>query len=253
MSKVAIVTGASSGIGRATALALAARGVGCIVTYNSNPDGARALVAEIASQGARAAALPLDLGRSDGFAAFRAEVVAVLDREWQLGRFDYLVNNAGLAGMAMFADMTEAQFDDFARVLLKGPYFLTQALLPVLADGGAIVNVSSSSATSSETSPGYSAYATMKGGLNVMTRYLAKELAPLGIRVNAVAPGPTRTRLGGDAFDKYPEVIPPLVARTALGRLGEADDVGAAIAALLSDDCRWVTAQILEVSGGFGL
>jgi NAD(P)-dependent dehydrogenase (short-subunit alcohol dehydrogenase family) len=253
MSKVAIVTGASSGIGRAAALALAARGVGSILTYNRNPDGAGRLVQEIEGLGARAAALPLDLGRSNGFAAFRAEVVAVLGRVWQVERFDCLVNNAGLAGMAMFEDTTEALFDDLVRVLLKGPYFLTQALLPVLADGGAIVNVSSSSALPGEASPGYSAYATMKGGVAVMTRYMAKELSARGIRVNAVAPGPTRTRLGGDAFDKFPEVIPPLVARTALGRLGEPEDVGAAIAALLSDECRWVTAQHIEVSGGFGL
>jgi NAD(P)-dependent dehydrogenase (short-subunit alcohol dehydrogenase family) len=253
MAKVAIVTGASSGIGRGAALALAARGIGSIVTYNRNPDGARRLVAEIEAAGPRAAALPLELGRSDGFAAFRAKVAAALAETWQTERFDYLVNNAGLAGMAMFEDMGEALFDEFVRVLLKGPYFLTQALLPILADGGAIVNVSSSSATAAEASPGYSAYATMKGGINVMTRYLAKELAPRGIRVNAVSPGPTRTRLGGDAFDRYPEVIPPLVAKTALGRLGEAEDVGAAIAVLLSDDCRWVTAQNVEVSGGFGL
>jgi NAD(P)-dependent dehydrogenase (short-subunit alcohol dehydrogenase family) len=252
MRKIAIVTGASSGIGSAIAVALAARGVDSIVTFNRNEDGARRLAETVAQVGAKAVPLRLDIGNG-GFAAFRDSVTATLAREWQAERFDYLVNNAGFGAMAMFEDTTEALFDQFMGVILKGPYFLTQALLPRLADGGAIVNVTSSSAMPGGIEPGFSAYATMKGGLDTLTRYLAKELAPRRVRVNAVAPGPTRTRLGDDAFEKYPEVIPPLVAKTALGRLGEADDVGAAIAALLSDDCRWVTGQAIEVSGGFRL
>jgi NAD(P)-dependent dehydrogenase (short-subunit alcohol dehydrogenase family) len=253
MTPIAIITGASSGIGYGTALALAARGVHSIVTFNRNATGVDALVEAVRERGARAVPLKLDLGRSDGFAAFRDTLVTTLRREWQADRFDYLVNNAGVADMAMFADTTEAQFDALSRVLLKGPYFLTQALLPLLADGGAIVNVTSSSTLPTSISPGFSAYAAMKGGLTTLTRYMAKEFSPRGIRVNSVAPGPTRTRLGDDGFDKYPELIPPLVAKTALGRLGEADDVGGAIAALLSDDCRWVTGQDVEVSGGYGL
>jgi NAD(P)-dependent dehydrogenase (short-subunit alcohol dehydrogenase family) len=144
-------------------------------------------------------------------------------------------------------------FDRLAQVLLKGPYFLTQTLLPLLADGGAIVNTSSGSALPQVTEPGYSAYATMKGGLIVLTRYLAKELSPRGIRVNAVAPGATRTRLADNAFERFPEVIPALAAKTALGRVGEPDDIGAVIATLLGDDCRWITAQTIDVSGGFEL
>ena len=150
----------------------------------------------------------------------------------------------------MFEDTTEEMFDRLTQVLLKGPYFLTQTLLPLLADGGAIVNTTSNSALAAVTEPGYSAYATMKGGLVVLTRYLAKELSPRGIRVNAVAPGSTRTRLADNAFERFPEVIPALAAKTALGRVGEPDDIGMAIAGLVGDDGRWITAQHIEVSGG---
>ncbi len=157
----------------------------------------------------------------------------------------------------MFEDTTEELFDKFMRVLLKGPYFLTQTLLPLMADGGAIVNVSSNSALPTGlVDAGYSAYATMKGGLNVLTRYLAKELSPRGIRVNAVSPGPTRTRISdapGSWLRAYPEVIPVLAAKTALGRIGEPDDIGMVIAALLGDEGRWITAQNIEVSGGYDL
>jgi NAD(P)-dependent dehydrogenase (short-subunit alcohol dehydrogenase family) len=139
------------------------------------------------------------------------------------------------------------------RVLLKGPYFLTQTLLHLLADGGAIVNTTSNSALVSGLEPGYSAYASMKGGLIVLTRYLAKELSPRGIRVNSVAPGATRTRIADNAFERYPEVIPAMAAKTALGRLGEPDDIGIAIAALLSEEARWITAQTIEVDGGYNL
>jgi NAD(P)-dependent dehydrogenase (short-subunit alcohol dehydrogenase family) len=240
----ALITGASSGIGRHAALRIAERGARTIVTYNGNPDGAAETVAQIEAHGGDAVARQLDVGRSDTFAAFAAE----LD-----GPLDYLVHNAGFGGPSMFAETSEELYDAFHRVLLKGPYFLTQTLLPVLADGGAIVNVTSGSVLPTTTEPGYSTYAAMKGGLAILTRYLAKELSPRRIRVNAVAPGPTRTRLGGDAFARFPDVIPPLVERTALGRLGEADDVGKVIAALLSDECAWITGQQIEVSGGYDL
>jgi NAD(P)-dependent dehydrogenase (short-subunit alcohol dehydrogenase family) len=252
-TKIAVVTGGSSGIGRAAALRIAERGAGVILTYNTNADGAKDTVATIERNGAEAVALALDTGRSASFADFAERVAHELDGRWQRPTFDHLVNNAGFAQMAMFEDTTEDLFDGLLRVALKGPYFLTQKLLPLLADGGAIVNTTSSSALVTGMTPGYSAYATMKGGLAVLTRCLAQELSTRGIRVNAVAPGPTRTRLGGDAFDHHPEVIPPLVAQTALGRLGEADDIGKVIAALLSDDLGWITGENIEASGGFNL
>ena len=251
--RIALVTGASSGIGRSAALEIARRGHGVILTYDKNKDGGLETVAQIKELGGTAVALPLSIGDSSTFAEFRQSVVDTLRTTWQTESLDYLVNNAGFGGGASFEETTEEFFDELMRVLLKGPYFLTQTLLPLLADGGAIVNTSSHSALDIGVEAGFSAYATMKGGVLVFTRYLAKELAPRGIRVNSVAPGPTRTRLGGDAFAKYPELIEPLAARTALGRLGEPNDIGKMIAVLLSDDSAWVTAQNLEVSGGFKL
>lgn len=251
--KVAIVAGASSGIGQSAAIQVAKRGVGVILTYNGNQAGALDTVAAIEKEGGQAVALPLDVGRSETFPAFREAVVASLRDTWQRETFDYLVNNAGFGRMAMFEDTTEELFDEFMRVLLKGPYFLTQTLLPLLADGGAIVNTTSSSASSAGTEEGYSAYATMKGGLTVLTRYMAKEFSKRGIRVNSIAPGTTRTRIGDDAFARYPELIPAIAAKTALGRLGEPDDVGMVIATLVSEESRWITAQNIEASGGYGL
>ena len=251
--RVALVTGASSGIGQSAAVQIAKRGEGVIITYGKNKDGALETVAEIERGGGKAAALPLDVGDSAAFPAFRDSVSEILRDTWGADRFDHLVNNAGFGQSAPFEDTSEEMFDALTRVLLKGPYFLTQTLLPMMADGGAIVHTASSSGMPHCVEVGYSAYGTLKGGLLTLTKYMAKELSPRGIRVNSVAPGATRTRIGDGAFDKYPEVIPPIVAKTALGRLGEPDDVGLAIASLLSDDSRWVTAQNIEVSGGYHL
>jgi NAD(P)-dependent dehydrogenase (short-subunit alcohol dehydrogenase family) len=251
--KIAIVTGASSGIGRGAAIRIAERGDGVVLTYNGNSDGAHDAVATIEANGGSAVAVPLDVGNCETFGAFADRVAGEMSDRWQRTTFDYLVNNAGFGQMSMFEDTTEELYERFHRVILKGPYFLTQRLLPMLADDGALVNVTSNSALPTGLDAGYSAYGSMKGGLAVLTRYLAKELSGRGIRVNSVAPGPTRTRLGGDAFDRFPEVIPPLVERTALGRLGEPDDVGKVIAALLSDECAWITGENIEVSGGFNL
>ncbi|MFE2148077.1 SDR family NAD(P)-dependent oxidoreductase [Streptomyces sp. NPDC059456] len=226
--------------------------MGVILTYGKNVQGALDTVAAIEKAGGTAVALPLDVGDTSSFPAFRASVAGVLHDTFGRSTFDSLVNNAGLARTALIEDTGEELFDELMRVLLKGPFFLTQTLLPLLADHGAIVNTSSN-ATTVGMEPGYSVYASMKGGLDVLTRYMAKEFSTRGIRVNAVSPGATRTRLADDAFARFPEVIPALAAKTALGRVGEPEDVGMVIAALVSDETRWVTAQNIEVSGGFNL
>lgn len=250
---IAIVIGGSAGIGQSAAIRLAERGSGVILTYRTHPEGAKETVTQIENLGGKAVALPLDVGRSETFTTFTETVKRTLAETWQTTSFTQLLNNAGIGQMALVEDTTEELYDELHRVLLKGPFFLTQSLLPLLRDGGAIVNTTSSSTAATGLEPGYSVYGAMKGGLVVMTRYLAKELSARGIRVNSVSPGTTRTRLGGDAFAKYPELIAPLAARTALGRIGEPDDIGKVIAFLLSDDAAWITGQDLEASGGYNL
>ncbi len=248
-----LVTGASSGIGQSAAIEIAKRGANVILTYRGNPDGARRTVAEIEALGAKAVALKFDASRIDTFPAFVDDVRRVLREQFGTERLGGLVNNAGLSHAALFEQMAEPDFDQLVDTLFKGPYFLTQGVLPLLADGTSIVNTTSSSTNAFDMTPGYSAYASVKGAVVVWTRYLAKELSARRIRVNSVSPGPTRTRLGDDGFAKYPELIAPLAERTALGRIGESDDVGKVIAFLLSDDSGWVTAQDIEASGGFNL
>lgn len=252
---ITLVTGASSGIGRASALEMAKRGDGVILTYNGNKDGASDTVAAIRQAGGTAVALRLEVADTATFPSFVDEVRDTLDSVWHTDRFTSLVNNAGIGGGAMFVDTTEQQFDAFVNVLFRGVFFLTQALLPVLADGSAIVNIASSSArfNTLERGGGYSAYAACKGAVIVLTRYLAVELAGRQIRVNSVSPGSTRTNIADNAFEKMAHLIPELVKKTALGRVGDPADIGAAVAVLLSADGRWITGQDIEVSGGYQL
>jgi NAD(P)-dependent dehydrogenase (short-subunit alcohol dehydrogenase family) len=249
--KIALITGGSRGLGRNSAVHLARRGVDVIVTYRSQRAEAEAVVAEIAALGGKAVALPLDVGDSKTFAAFAEQVRAALRTNWQRERFDYLVNNAGTGIYASFAETTEAQFDEMMNIHLKGTFFLTQALLPLIADGGRIVNLSSGLARFSY--PGYASYAMMKGGIEVLTRYLAQELGPRSIAVNTVAPGAIATDFGGGAVRDNPKVNAGIAAQTALGRAGLPDDIGGVISSLLSEDNRWVNGQRIEVSGGIHL
>lgn len=250
---IALVTGGSAGIGQATAIELARQGIGVITTFRTHRDESRATVAAIEAAGGAAVTLRLDLEDLASLDGFVAEVADALASRWDGAALDHLVNNAGVGGPAMFADISEAEFDRFHTVLFKGPYFLTQRLLPLLADNGAIVNIGSSSALPGRVTAGYSAYASAKGALHTVTGFWAKELAGRGIRVNTVAPGTTRTRISDDAFAKNPEMIPAIAAGIALGRVGEPQDTAKVVAFLLGDAGAWITGQIVEVSGGEAL
>jgi len=243
--KIVIITGASRGLGRSTALACARRGTGIIVTYNSHPEGADEVVRAIEAEGGKAVALKLDVADTASFPAFRDRVAEALSA-WGRNDFDQLVNNAGYGLYNPIETVTEAEFDGLFAVHLKGPFFLTQALLPLMARGGQIVNLTS--ATSRVATAGVAPYAAFKGGLEVLTRYMAKEFGDRGIRANAVSPGAIRTDLGGGLNDDFEAL---LAGQTALGRVGEPDDIGKMIASLLSDDNAWVNAQTIEVSGGY--
>lgn len=246
--KIAIVTGGSNGIGKATAIELGKRGIGVILTYHSNRNGADAIVKEIEETGSRAVALKLDLSERSTFAEFTRQVKESLRSVWNRDSFDYLVNNGGTGGGMPFSEISDDYFDKIFNTNFKGPFFLTQQLVGFIEDGGRIVNTSSSS--SKQAFVGYSAYGSSKAAMTCWTRYLAKELAPRQIRVNSVSPGPTHTNFGDGAFDKNPEFSKILGAQAALGRVGQPDDLAKVIVNLLSDDFGWVTAQDIEVSGG---
>lgn len=255
MVKIALVTGASRGLGKNTALTLARKGIDVIVTYHSNEEEAKNVVAAIAQIGAKAAALQLDTANTKTFDGFVEQVQQSLNDKWQTEHFDFLVNNAGTGVYAPFAETTEEDFDRLMNIHVKGVFFLTQKLLPLINDGGRIVNISSGLARF--TLPGYAAYATMKGAIEVLTRYMAKELGQRQIAVNVVAPGAIETDFAGGAVRDNPEINKFIASQTALGRVGLPDDIGSAlakltegIASLLSEDNKWVNAQRIEVSGG---
>lgn len=249
--KIALITGGSRGLGRSAALKLAAQGVDLVLTYRQRADEAASAVAEIEALGGKAVALALDVGAVGTFAAFATALHTQLQTHWQRDNFDFLVNNAGVGAHATIADTTEAQFDELMNVHFKGVFFLTQSLLPLLADGGRIVNISSGLARFAL--PGYAAYAAMKGAIEVLTRYLAKELGPRGIAVNTLAPGAIETDFGGGAVRDNSALNAFVAAQTALGRAGRPDDIGGAIALLLAPDSGWINAQRIEASGGMFL
>ncbi|WES68693.1 SDR family oxidoreductase [Superficieibacter sp. HKU1] len=246
--RIALVTGGSRGLGKNAALKLAERGIAIILTYQQNARAAQDVVHEIEQKGGTAVALALDVGSIASFSHFIAEVRQQLNDRWQRHNFDYLVNNAGIGLHVPFADTSEAQFDALMNIHFKGPFFLTQGLLPLLADGGRILNVSTGLARF--TLPGHSAYAAMKGAMEVLTRYQAKELGARRITVNSIAPGATETDFSGGVVRDNAQLNEFVSAQTALGRAGLPDDIGNAIAMLLSDELGWMTAQRVEVSGG---
>jgi NAD(P)-dependent dehydrogenase (short-subunit alcohol dehydrogenase family) len=251
MTKISLVTGASRGLGRATAQSIASQGGDVILTYRHGAEAAQQVVDEIKAMGRKAVALPLDLGDASGFRAFAQTLRTTLEDTFARPTFDHLVNNAGHGEMAAFDATTEQQFDDLFAVHVKGVFFLTQALLPLMADGGRIVNLSSG--LTRVTQPGFSAYAAAKGAVETLTCYLARELGNRGITANTVAPGAIETDFLGGAVRDIPEYNQAFAGMTALGRVGVVEDIGPMVASLLGLANRWVTGQRIEVSGGQGI
>lgn len=248
MNTISLITGASRGLGRNTAISIARGGGDVILTYRSGEAEAREVVADIEAMGRKAVALMLDVTDVASFTAFADSVRSTLLATWQRYQFDHLVNNAGQGEMAVFADTTEAQFDALFDTHVKGVFFLTQALLGLIADQGRIVNFSSGLTRVSV--PGFSAYSAAKGAVEVLTLYMAKEFGSRGIAVNTVAPGAIATDFLGGAVRDMPDLNKQFAAMTALGRVGVPDDIGPMVASLLGPGNRWITAQRIEVSGG---
>jgi NAD(P)-dependent dehydrogenase (short-subunit alcohol dehydrogenase family) len=238
--KIALVTGASRGLGKNAVLKLAEQGIDVIFTYNSQREEAESVVREIEAKGAKAVTLQLNVAESNGFDPFVAQVKSQLEKVWQRENFDFLVNNAGIGGNASFAETTEEEFD-----------LLMKKLLPLIADGGRVLNVSTG--LTRFCLPGFAAYATMKGGMEVLTRYQAKELGARGISVNILAPGAIETDFGGGAVRDNQQINQYVAKNTALGRVGQPDDIGGMVAMLLSEQSGWANGQRIEASGGMFL
>lgn len=251
VNKIALVTGGSRGLGKNMALSIAKKGIDVILTYNSKKGEALAVVAEIEKLGQKAAALQLNTADSTSFDNFLEETKDVLKNTFGTTHFDFLINNAGIGVHASFAETTEEQFDLLMNIHLKGPFFLTQKALPLLNNGGAIINISTGLARFSI--PGTSAYASMKGAIEVLTRYQAKELGAREIRSNVVAPGAIETDFSGGVVRDNEQMNQFVASVTALGRVGLPDDIGGVVAFLCTDEARWINAQRIEVSGGMNL
>ena len=245
-SKIVLVTGGSRGIGRSIALNAAQRGIDVILTYNSNSDQGKAVADTINSSGGKAVALQLDTSKISSFNGFADQISQVLKQEWNRENLDYLVNNAGISQRTLIKDTTEEQFDELVGVNFKGVFFLTQKLIPLIVDGGQVINISSGLARFAF--PGVAVYGALKSAIEGLTRYFAKEYAGRKIRVNSVAPGAIDTEFGGGKGDDSHR--DQIAGMTALGRLGNADDVGLFVASMLSEDSRFVNAQRIEISGG---
>lgn len=250
-TKIALVTGGSRGLGKDMALSLAEAGNNVILTYNTNKTEAFAVVDQIEKTGRKAAALQLNTGETRTFEAFFTELGTLLKTHFYADKFDFLINNAGIGIHSGFAETTEENFDLLMNIHFKGVFFLTQKALPLLNDNGGIVNISTGLTRFSN--PGYAAYASMKGAIETLTSYEAKELGSRGIRVNLVAPGAIETDFGGGAVRDNPQINKYIAGVTALGRVGRPDDIGGVVAFLCTDQAKWVNGQRIEVSGGMNL
>ncbi len=250
-NKIALITGGSRGLGKNMALKLAETGNDVLITYNSNKQEAESVVAEVRARGRKSAALQLNVGDSKTFDDFFKRVSVQLKESFGTDKFDFLINNAGIGIHASIAATEEEMFDELMNIHLKGVFFLTQKALPHLNDHGRIINLSTGLARF--TTPGYAAYASMKGGIEVFTRYLAKEVGSRGITANVVAPGIIQTDFTKATFEHAPQVIKHIEANTALGRTGVPDDIGGVVAFLCTEEARWINAQRIEASGGMFL
>ncbi|NID12149.1 SDR family NAD(P)-dependent oxidoreductase [Fibrivirga algicola] len=250
-TKIAVVTGGSRGLGKNMALALAKKGIDVVLTYNSRKEDADAVVAEIEQLGRKAAALQLDAGAVASFETFAGQLTATLTTTFGTDHFDFLINNAGTAGNSPIGQTKEAEFDQLVNIHFKGVLFLTEQLLPIQNDGGRIINISSGLARF--TSPGRAVYGSLKGAIETLSIYMAKELGTRGIAVNVVAPGAIETDFGGGVVRDNPDVNKHIAAITALGRVGLPEDIGGVVAFLCTDEARWINAQRIEVSGGMNL
>jgi len=250
-NKIALVTGGSRGLGKNAALKIAEKGIDVIVTYHSKKEEAEETVAEIEKLGVKAAALQLNVAESASFDGFFTEAKSTLKSVFNAEKFDFLINNAGIGIHASFAETKEDQFDTLVNIQFKGPFFLTQKALSHLNDGGAIINVSTGLARFAL--PGYAAYASMKGAMETLTKYQAKELGSRGIRSNIVAPGAIETDFGGGVVRDNEQMNAGIASQTALGRVGLPDDIGGVVAFLCTEEARWINAQRIEISGGMFL
>ncbi len=247
-NKIALVTGGSRGLGKDMAIQLVKRGLKVVITYHSNETAAEVALNEIKSNGGEGLALQLDAREISGFESFKTNLTEELTKKWNTSKIDFLINNAGFGYNGSVYDTTEEAFDDLINVHFKGVYFLTQKLLDCINDGGGIINISSGLARFSF--PGYSAYASMKGAIEVYTRYLAKELGERKIKANTVAPGAINTDFNKDRFEAAPQIVDMIASLTALGRVGEAEDIGGIVSFLCTEDAAWVNGQRIEASGG---